>query len=58
MSSNRSKRMELIKAIEKERNSKLLVYITGDRRGLETRIATDVFPIFHEHLSRRENSKR
>jgi hypothetical protein len=52
MSSNRSKRVELIKAIEKERNSKLLVYITGDRRGLETRIATDVFPIFHEHLSR------
>jgi hypothetical protein len=50
--------MELIKAIEKERNSRLLVYITGDRRGLETRIATDAFPMFHEHLSRMGKQKR
>jgi ATP-dependent protease ClpP protease subunit len=58
MSISRPKRMELIKAIEKERNSRLLVYITGDRRGLETRIATDVFPIFHEHLSHMGKQKR
>lgn len=46
----RARRTELIMQIEKARNSKLLVYITGDRRGLETRIGMDVFPIFHEHL--------
>jgi len=48
----RTKRMELIKKIEKKRNSRLLIYITGDRRGLETKIGMDVFPMFHEHLMR------
>ena len=48
----RSERMELIKKIEKKRNSRLLIYITGDRRGLETKIGMDVFPMFHEHLMR------
>jgi len=52
MTLERTKRMELIKKIEKERNSRLLVYITGDRRGLETRIGMDIFPMFHEHLMR------
>jgi hypothetical protein len=46
----RTKKMNLIEGVEKRRKSKLLVYITGDRRGLETKIATDVFPIFHRHL--------
>lgn len=48
----RRERQELIKAIEEERGSKLLVYITGDRRGLETRIAMDAFPFIFTHLSR------
>jgi hypothetical protein len=43
--------MSLIKKLEDNRESKVLVYITGDRRGLETKIAMDVFPMFHEHLS-------
>jgi hypothetical protein len=43
-------RVKLIKNIEEKRSSKLLVYITGDRKGLETRIGMDVFPMFHEHL--------
>ena len=42
--------MKLINDIEQERGSKLIVYITGDRRGLETKIATDIFPMFHKHL--------
>jgi hypothetical protein len=46
------KRRSLIKEIENSRQSRLLVYITGDRRGLETRIAGDVFPLMHEHLGR------
>lgn len=46
-------RIALIKEIEKERNdSRLLCYLTGDRRGFETRIAQDVFPVIYEHLSK------
>ncbi|MFQ5831413.1 MAG: ATP-dependent Clp protease proteolytic subunit [Candidatus Thorarchaeota archaeon] len=48
---NRKNRMGLIKKLENNRGSKVLAYITGDRRGLETKIAMDVFPMFHEHLS-------
>lgn len=48
---NRSDRMKLIQEIEQERKSKLIAYITGDRRGLETKISTDVFPMFHKHLA-------
>jgi len=54
----REKRLELIKEIEKRRDSRLLVYITGDRSGLETRIGMDVFPIFHEHLMQIGRRKR
>jgi len=54
----RSKRMELIMKIEKKRGSRLLVYITGDRRGLETRIGMDAFPMFHEHLMRMGKQER
>ncbi|GAB4434301.1 MAG: peptidase [Anaerolineae bacterium] len=46
----RTTRMELIEKIQAKRNSRLVVYITGDRRGLETKIATDVFPMLHRHL--------
>jgi hypothetical protein len=48
----RSERHALIKAIEQQRGSRLLTYITGDRRGLETKIAMDVFPFIFEHLSK------
>jgi len=54
----RNERMRLIQDIEKERGSRLLVYITGDRRGLETRIAMDIFPMFHEHLMRIGKQRR
>jgi len=43
---------KLIKKIQEIRNSKLLVYITGDRRKFETKIGMDVFPIINEHLSK------
>lgn len=48
---NRKERMNLIKALEENRGSRVLVYMTGDRRGLETKIAMDIFPMFHEHLT-------
>ncbi|MGO9612949.1 MAG: SDH family Clp fold serine proteinase [Dissulfurispiraceae bacterium] len=47
----RKKRMELISAIEKERdNSRVLCYLTSDRRNLEARIAKDALPFIYEHL--------
>ncbi|MDP3025848.1 MAG: serine protease [candidate division Zixibacteria bacterium] len=47
---SRQDRLRLIAELESKRNSKILTYITGDRRGLETKIATDVFSIIYEHL--------
>ncbi len=47
----RIKRKELISAIEKERdNSRLLCYITSDRRNLVAQIAKDALPYIYEHL--------
>lgn len=40
----------LIKKIEDQRNSRIIVYITGDRQPFVTRIADDVIPIFNRHL--------
>lgn len=47
----RQDRMLLLQKLEKQRNSRILVYITGDRKGLETKLATDVFPFILNHLS-------
>lgn len=47
---NRSERKSIIDSIERNRGSKVLVYITGDRRGLETKISDDIFPMIHKHL--------
>lgn len=55
---DRANRMKLIENIQKNRDSALIVYITGDRRGLETKIATDVFPMFHRHLINTTKPKR
>ena len=35
---SRAERMSLIKEIEGKFNSRLLIYIAGDRKGLETKI--------------------
>lgn len=45
-------RLEHYKELEKLRNSKVLVYVTGDRRGLETQIAGDALDYFVEHLDK------
>lgn len=44
------KKMELIENIEKERESRVLCYITGDRENLSTRIAPDIMQVFFRHL--------
>jgi hypothetical protein len=38
--------------LEKDRKSKLLVYITGDRPGMETQIHTDALEYFSDHLDK------
>lgn len=45
----REKRVELIKQIEEERNSKVICYVTSDRKGMSARIAGDIVPIVHKH---------
>ena len=44
-------RIGLYEKIEKSRNSKLIVYVTGDRRGLETQIHEEVLDFFVDHLN-------
>jgi len=48
----RQDRIALYKQIEEERKSKLLVYVTSTRGGLETQIANDILPKFTEHLDK------
>ncbi len=43
-------RIDLYKDLESKRQSKLLVYVTSHRQGMETSIAPDVLPWFTEHL--------
>ncbi|MEA1995781.1 MAG: hypothetical protein U9N18_06540 [Campylobacterota bacterium] len=43
-------RIELIKQIEKERNSAVICYITGDRDKFSTKIGDDIIPILFKHL--------
>lgn len=51
-------KQDLIKKIEKTRNSRLIIYITGDRQPFATRIAEDVVPIFNRHLESIGNKKK
>ncbi len=37
---------------EQERGTKVLAYVTGDRRGLETQISSDVHDFFVHHLDK------
>ena len=45
-------RLDDYKWIEENRQSKLLIYFTGDRHGMETQIATDALEYFSEHLDK------
>ncbi|MEQ8425981.1 MAG: hypothetical protein RIA63_14780, partial [Cyclobacteriaceae bacterium] len=40
------------KKIEALRKSKLLVYVTGDRRGMETQIHPEILEYFIDHLDK------
>lgn len=43
-------RIDLYKELEKNRNSKVIVYVTGDRPGLETQIHPEVLDFLVDHL--------
>lgn len=45
-------RIELYKQIEAERQSKLIVYITGDKPGMETQISHEIHDLFVNHLDK------
>lgn len=44
-------RKELIAKVEESSGSRLICYLTGDRRGQEVQIGEDVLPPFYDHLS-------
>lgn len=46
----RSDRLDSYRSLEEARRSRLLVYVTGDRQGLETRIHPEVLDYFTDHL--------
>lgn len=47
-----TERLKDYQRLENERNSKLLVYVTGERPGLETQMHNEVIDMFTEHLDK------
>jgi hypothetical protein len=45
-------RKKLYAAIEKARGSRVVVYVTGDRQGMQTQIASDAVDLLSEHLDK------
>jgi len=44
-------RKKLIKKLEETLGARVLTVVTGDRQGMETRIAPDILPLISEHLT-------
>ena len=43
-------RLKLYKKLETDRNSTVIAYVTGDRRGLETKVSSEAVDLFVHHL--------
>jgi len=54
----RDERLRALKTLENLRSSRILVYVLGDRRGLETKIASDSLPFCLTHLLRMGRQRR
>ncbi|MGB9887821.1 MAG: SDH family Clp fold serine proteinase [Moorellales bacterium] len=54
----RERRIELIRAIEERRDSRVIAYFTGDRENVSTRVAPDVLRVFYRHLEALGRSAR
>jgi len=50
-------RKNLIKQLEGKLKVRILTLVTGDRQGMETRIAPDILPLVSEHLSQNKSSE-
>ena len=57
-SNHLAERQKLYRAIEKERGSKVLAYVTSDRANASIPIARDVIDIFTEHLDKMFSMER
>ena len=49
---NKAQRLAMLQSIEKERSSRVIAYVTADRQILPTQIASDVIPLFYDHLEK------
>lgn len=47
---SRPERLRLIRGLEEQRDSRVICYLTGDRRGFETKISSDILTYFYGHL--------
>lgn len=45
-------RQALYRDLERERGSKVITYVTGDRPGMETKIHSEVYDFFVNHLGK------
>lgn len=54
----REKRVELLRAIEERRRSRVIAYFTGDRENVSTRVAPDVLRVFYRHLEALDAQER
>ena len=45
-------RVNLYRQLEERLNTKVVVYVTSDRKGFETQIAQDVIDLFINHLDK------
>ena len=52
---SREKRLELISKIEEKRNTKIITYITSDRKNCTSQISMDAVSIIHDHLLEFDN---
>ena len=53
-----AERLDLYKIIEKERDSKVIIYITGDKPGMETQISSEIHDLFVNHLDKFNSPKK
>lgn len=54
----RAERHQSIREIESARRSRIICYLTSDRRGLEAKIGMDIFPFFYDVLVRMGKQKQ
>ena len=47
-----AQRQQLVQQLEASRDSRVLLFFTGDRRNFETKIASDVYDLFVNHLDK------